>query len=657
MPWLMKGAIISFLFVSNVLSVNAQEEILPAPVVNGYLLPAYVGIGLDISVDGPPAISRIYHDSAAGAAGVLVGDVVLTIDNVWAAGMQADEIRDLMHGPSGTLVNLTLFRRFNKQAITASLLREEVVPNAVRLSWGAVDGAVKYEVLVSNNSGNVRQRDGAILTGDTSVDVLDLARGEEHSFRVRAEDAQENRSEWSNSVVITIPKIHESASSIESDKRTNNVCAVVEAGNVLSQKLDHRTMRKLVAHFGEEPRSAHVIFVTYTPEFNSIEVLYAALTSREKPIVVAEIWNGCSYSGSWFDPDPFISSEFFEAGQKGTAQPGVPPGSGMDSDAPPRLPIPSSEACVDEGRILNVGFYAYFAPVSHSADEDPNSEGFQTHVGYEADLLTALESMNGANLSFVRHPIAIWDDIWLRAGTPQYDIVGGGITILDSRTIDAEGNKVVLFTAGHIKFRQSLLVRAEDEDRLASYDDLTNEVRVGALAGTTGEFRLLELKGIADANGILTKGTRVETPAGTVVADGLPNFIISPSGESANLVGRTRLYPPSDGMPQVVYLGDETGEAALFEALRTGQIDAIARGEIGNREAAYGHGTDFVVTALDDDVEHGGFALSVRDSELASCLNEMLNYLTISQTIGYERWREDPEIFMRRAELWNEELR
>ncbi len=60
--------------------------------------------------------------------------------------------------------------------------------------------------------------------------------------------------------------------------------------------------------------------------------------------------------------------------------------------------VPSS-ACTEEGRTLKFGYYAHFAPVSHSGDEDPASEGYNTHVGYEADLLTALEGMKGANLS------------------------------------------------------------------------------------------------------------------------------------------------------------------------------------------------------------------------------------------------------------------
>ena len=82
-------------------------------------------------------------------------------------------------------------------------------------------------------------------------------------------------------------------------------------------------------------------------------------------------------------------------------------------------------------------------------------------------------------------------------------MVGGGITILDSRTRNADGERVVTFTSGHIAFRQSLLVRATDAERFASHSDLTSEDRVGVLRLTTGEFRLLELTGFVDAQGAL----------------------------------------------------------------------------------------------------------------------------------------------------------
>ena len=323
----------------------------------------------------------------------------------------------------------------------------------------------------------------------------------------------------------------------------------------------------------------------------------------------------------------------------------------------PEVPFRESRQvgnCTDGTRALNVGFYAYFSPVSYSADEDPASDAFNTHLGYEADLLTALEAMQGTGLSFVRYPITVWPNIWLKSAEPEYDIIGGGITILDSRTRDATGSTVISFTSGHIKFRQSLLVRPEDAERLAAHADLTSDVRIGVLSATTGEARLLELTGLVDANGVLAEGTRVETLSGTVVADGTEAYMITAANTTPNLAGRSHLYPPSGNMPQVIYLGDNGfGESALLDALASGSIDAVARGEIGNRNAVQVSGRTFAVTALDEEFELGGFTLAVENAALAACIDEKLNYLTDNRNIGYAEWLANPSVFMHRAEMWN----
>ena len=312
--------------------------------------------------------------------------------------------------------------------------------------------------------------------------------------------------------------------------------------------------------------------------------------------------------------------------------------------------VETHEISDDSKRVLNVGFYAYFAPVSYSEDADPASEGFNTHLGYEADLLTALEAMEGTGISFSRKGIAEWPGIWLKVAEPEYDLIGGGITILDSRTQDATGTQVVAFTSGHITFRQSLLVRAEDADRLFTYASLTRDVKVGVLLGTTGEARLLEITGIVDTNGVLLEGTRIETPNGSVVADGTTDYRIAAAGASPSLEGRQTLYPPSTNMPQVIYLGDEVGESALFAALTDGRIDAIARGEIGNRDAAAASHGAFVVTALDAQVEYGGFTLAAEDVALRASLDAQIDYLTDGGNIGYAEWLADPQIFLKRAQ-------
>ena len=72
----------------------------------------------------------------------------------------------------------------------------------------------------------------------------------------------------------------------------------------------------------------------------------------------------------------------------------------------------SARPCIADGRVLKLGFYAYFAPMSFSSESDPESAGFNIHRGYEADLLTALEALEGARL-FSRRGIEPWDGIWL----------------------------------------------------------------------------------------------------------------------------------------------------------------------------------------------------------------------------------------------------
>ena len=90
----------------------------------------------------------------------------------------------------------------------------------------------------------------------------------------------------------------------------------------------------------------------------------------------------------------------------------------------------------------------------------------------------------------------------------------------------------------------------------------------------------------------------------------------------------------------------------MIDALRAGRIDAIARGEVGNRDAAHASGCGLAVTALDPEIELGGFALAVEDAALAACLSDKILWLTNGGQIGYAEWRRDRSVFMGRAKRW-----
>ena len=304
-------------------------------------------------------------------------------------------------------------------------------------------------------------------------------------------------------------------------------------------------------------------------------------------------------------------------------------------------------ACTEEGRVVRVGFYPDFAPVSYSADRDPGSAGFHEHRGYEADLLTALEAMGAARFS--RRAVGgAFAGIWLQAATPDYDLIGGGITIRGDRTRDTAGRTAVVFTSGHIAFVQTLLVRAVDAGRFAGYRGFSPEIRIAAVPGTTGEERLLQLTGYIGPDGALRPGARVHLASGAVLEAGGERLAITAAGSSPSLEGRRRLEPPRSAadMPQVVYFQEE---GAHLKALRSGAVDAVARGMIGNADAVAGSAGVFSIGARDRRRELGGFALAASEHALAACLDRRIGHLTDSGRVGYEQWRMDPAVFLRRA--------
>lgn len=311
-----------------------------------------------------------------------------------------------------------------------------------------------------------------------------------------------------------------------------------------------------------------------------------------------------------------------------------------------------------EDRVVEAGFYAFFEPVSSSADADPASLDFNFHAGYEADLLTAIEEIEGYGLVFNRSAIPQWTDIWLSPAGAEFDLVGGGITILEARTRDGAGEVVVAFTDGHIDFTQSLLVRAEDALRLPDHEALLPTDVVGVLPNTTGEARLLQLLGVADEDGGLAAGTRIETPSGWVTVETDGSLTISAARASPELAARTRLIAADPDRPQILYLGEEpgaeVGEPALLAALSDATIDAIARGTVGNTLAAASSNDAFVVTALDTRPERGGFVVDIDDTELLRKINEAIAWLTDGGRIGLAEWLADPRVFLDRAALWDD---
>ncbi len=313
------------------------------------------------------------------------------------------------------------------------------------------------------------------------------------------------------------------------------------------------------------------------------------------------------------------------------------------------LATPAAQQCEARDEPLQFGFYFDYAPLSYSENRAAHAPGYHRHRGYEADLLTALEALEDAGLAFERRAIGSWASqdppIWLLSSTPEFDVIGGGIIILEDRTKNAEGETAIAFTTSHLAVRQSMLVRAEDAERLRNHALLTSDVKVGILGGTTGEAGVLRLTGYVDENGVLTKGARIE-----IVADGTDNVRITAGLRRTQLAAWRFLHPPDENLPTIVYMD----EGEQLAALADGRIDVIARDEVVLSLAASQSDGAFVVTGVDTaSSEHGGFSVDVDDTGLLACLNERIPWLTAGGNIGYPEWRQDNSVFAQRATLWN----
>lgn len=212
--------------------------------------------------------------------------------------------------------------------------------------------------------------------------------------------------------------------------------------------------------------------------------------------------------------------------------------------------------------------------------------------GYEPDLLRAIAARWDIAISFTQ--VEQFDGIWLTPSRLGCDVAVGGMTPTQERK-----NQGAVFSPTTASFAQSLLVRRSDYEsgRVAGYESFAKtDMTIGVVPGTTGE----------------TFAWR--------------------RGDEA-------------GLPRSVFR-QYAGEDELLAALKSGEIDAIARGEVGNR---YQQSLDpsLLTIALRDFGE--GFAMSIdpANSDLQKQLAEALAAITKDGKVGFRQWSDDPGVFSR----------
>ena len=91
------------------------------------------GLGIEVSMEsGVVKVISPIDDTPASRAGIKAGDYIIKIDNIQVQGKSLSEAVDLMRGPVGSLINLTIRRIGQKKALTFNIEREVIQIKSVK---------------------------------------------------------------------------------------------------------------------------------------------------------------------------------------------------------------------------------------------------------------------------------------------------------------------------------------------------------------------------------------------------------------------------------------------------------------------------------------------------------------------------------------------
>ncbi len=91
------------------------------------------GLGIEVGMEsGVVKVISPIDDTPASKAGIKAGDYIIKIDNVQVQGKSLSEAVDLMRGPVGSSINLTIRRVGKKKALNFNIVREIIEIRSVR---------------------------------------------------------------------------------------------------------------------------------------------------------------------------------------------------------------------------------------------------------------------------------------------------------------------------------------------------------------------------------------------------------------------------------------------------------------------------------------------------------------------------------------------
>ena len=135
------------------------------------------GLGIEVGMEsGVVKVISPIDDTPASKAGIKAGDYIVKINNTQVQGKSLSEAVDLMRGPVGSGIELTIRRRGEKKALIFNVIREVIQIKSVKADL--LDKNIGYVRLTSfnENSGKQIEREIKKLEKNDSVKsyILDL---------------------------------------------------------------------------------------------------------------------------------------------------------------------------------------------------------------------------------------------------------------------------------------------------------------------------------------------------------------------------------------------------------------------------------------------------------------------------------------------------
>ncbi len=135
------------------------------------------GLGIEVSMEaGVVKVISPIDDTPASRAGLKAGDYIVKINDVQVQGKSLSEAVDLMRGPVGSGIELTVRRRGEKKALTFNIIREVIQVQSVKSE--IIDESIGYIRLTSFNDNSSDQIEKQIkkLKKDKNLNsfILDL---------------------------------------------------------------------------------------------------------------------------------------------------------------------------------------------------------------------------------------------------------------------------------------------------------------------------------------------------------------------------------------------------------------------------------------------------------------------------------------------------